>query len=359
MANPLYLSLLPIKKLRYLTNNSHTSQRVTMTKAVVLAQRPVGMPKLSDFAVIETDLPNPGDGEIQVNNVCMSVDPYMRGRMVDRKSYVPPFQIGEILTGGCVGKVTASKHPDFAIGDYVSSHHGWRQAYTAPAEGIENLGEIVASPSAYLGAIGMPGMTAYVGLLEVGALQAEETVFVSGAAGAVGSIVGQIAKLKGCRVLGSAGSQDKVDWLSDTLGFDYAFNYKQGDILSHLRTGAPEGIDVYFDNVGGDHLQAAIMHMRPFGRIPLCGAISMYNDIEPPPGPNNLAMAIGLGLTLRGFIVSHFNHLAGAFRSDMEQWVTSGQIQYEETVYEGIEHAPDAFIGLFTGANTGKMIVNF
>jgi len=330
-----------------------------MTKAVVLAERPVGMPKQSDFAVIETDLPDPGDGEIQVQNVCMSVDPYMRGRMVDRKSYVPPFQIGEVLTGGSIGRVTASNHADFAVGDYVSSHYGWREAYTAPVEGIDKLGDIVAPPSAYLGAIGMPGMTAYVGLLEVGALQDGETVFVSGAAGAVGSIVGQIAKLKGCRVLGSAGSQDKVDWLTGELGFDYAFNYKDGDLLSHLREGAPDGIDVYFDNVGGDHLQAAIMHMRPFGRIPLCGAISMYNDVEPPPGPNNLTMAIGLGLTLRGFIVSHFNHLQADFRRDMEGWVTSGQIKYEETVYEGIERAGDAFIGLFTGANTGKMIVNF
>ena len=330
-----------------------------MSRAVTLAQRPVGMPKPSDFAIIEMDLPQPGPNEIQVENVCMSVDPYMRGRMVDRKSYVPPFQIGEVLTGGSIGQVTASNHPDFSVGDYVSSHYGWREAYTAPAEGIEKLGELVAPPSAYLGAIGMPGMTAYVGLLEVGALKDGETVFVSGAAGAVGSIVGQIAKLKGCRVLGSAGSEEKVAWLTGDLGFDFAFNYKEGDILSHLREGAPDGIDVYFDNVGGDHLQAAITHMRPFGRIPLCGAISMYNDVEPPPGPNNLTMAIGLGLTLRGFIVSHFNHLQDEFRRDMETWVTSGQVKYQETVYEGIEKAPDAFIGLFTGANTGKMIVNF
>ena len=329
------------------------------SKAVVLNARPVGMPKPDDFAIETIEVPAPADGEIQVRNVCMSVDPYMRGRMVDRKSYVPPFQIGEVLTGGSIGQVTASQHPDFAEGDYVSSHYGWREAYTAPVEGIEKLGEIVAPPSAYLGAIGMPGMTAYVGLLEVGQLKDGETVFVSGAAGAVGSIVGQIAKLKGCRVIGSAGDQQKVDMLTGELAFDYAFNYKDGSILGHLREGAPEGIDVYFDNVGGDHLQAALMHMRPFGRIPLCGAISVYNDTEPSPGPNNLTMAIGLGLTLRGFIVSHFQHLAGDFRRDMENWVTSEQIKYKETVYEGIDKAPDAFIGLFTGANTGKMVVNF
>ncbi|NKB99816.1 MAG: zinc-binding dehydrogenase [Pseudomonadales bacterium] len=329
------------------------------TRAVVLNERPEGMPKSSDFAVIETDLPDPGEGEVQVENLCMSVDPYMRGRMVDRKSYVPPFQIGEVLTGGAIGRVTKSNNPGFAEGDHVTSHYGWREAFTASAEGIEKLGDIVAEPSAYLGAIGMPGMTAYVGLLEVGALKEGETVFVSGAAGAVGSIVGQIAKLKGCRVLGSAGSADKVDLLTNELGFDYAFNYKDGSILGHLREGAPDGLDVYFDNVGADHLQAAIMHMRQFGRIPLCGAIAQYNDTEPRPGPNNLAVAIGLGLTLRGFIVSHFNHMAADFRSDMEGWVTSGQINYKETTFNGIDQAGEAFIGLFTGANTGKMVVNF
>jgi NADPH-dependent curcumin reductase CurA len=316
------------------------------------------MPKDSDFEVISQDLADPGDGEIQVANVCMSVDPYMRGRMVDRKSYVPPFQIGEVLTGGCIGEVVKSNHADFAEGDYVSSNHGWREAYTATIDGIEKLGNLVAEPSLYLGPIGMPGMTAYVGLLEVGALKDGETVFVSGAAGAVGSIVGQIAKLKGCRVLGSAGSKEKVAWLTDELKFDYAFNYHDGEILGHLREGAPDGLDVYFDNVGAEHLQSAIMHMRPFGRIPLCGAIAQYNDTEPRPGPNNLAMAIGLGLTLRGFIVNHFNNLRAQFRSEMEGWVTSGQITPKETIYEGIEQAPDAFIGLFTGANMGKMIVN-
>lgn len=316
------------------------------------------MPKDSDFEVISQDLADPGDGEIQVANVCMSVDPYMRGRMVDRKSYVPPFQIGEVLTGGCIGEVVKSNHADFAEGDYVSSNHGWREAYTATTDGIEKLGNLVAGPSLYLGPIGMPGMTAYVGLLEVGALKDGETVFVSGAAGAVGSIVGQIAKLKGCRVLGSAGSKEKVAWLTDELKFDYAFNYRDGEILGHLREGAPDGLDVYFDNVGAEHLQSAIMHMRPFGRIPLCGAIAQYNDTEPRPGPNNLAMAIGLGLTLRGFIVNHFNDLRAQFRGEMEGWVTSGQITPKETIYRGIERAPDAFIGLFTGANMGKMIVD-
>ncbi len=328
-----------------------------ISREVQLEQRPVGMPAAGDFKVVEAQVPEPADGQVQVRNVCMSVDPYMRGRMIDRKSYTPPFQLGETLTGGAIGQVVASKHPDFAEGDHVQSNYGWREAFTAPGAELGHLGELQASPSAYLGAIGMPGMTAYVGLLEVGALKDGETVFVSGAAGAVGSIVGQIAKLRGCRVLGSAGSADKVSWLKDELGFDCVFDYHEGHLLQHLREGAPDGIDVYFDNVGGDHLEAAIFHMRPFGRIALCGAISQYNATEPVPGPVNLAMAIGLGLTLRGFIVSHFNHLAGQFREDMERWIADGSIRYRETVFEGIERAPEAFIGLFTGENTGKMVV--
>ena len=252
----------------------------------------------------------------------------------------------------------ASRVPEIAEGDYVLSNFGWREAFTAPADQVTGLGSLAAPPSAYLGVLGMPGMTAYVGLLEVGALKDGETVFVSGAAGAVGSIVGQIARLKGCRVIGSAGSAEKVAWLRDELGFDYVFDYHDGDLLGHLREAAPEGLDVYFDNVGGDHLEAAIFHMRPFGRLALCGAISQYNATEPVPGPVNLAMAIGLGLTLRGFIVSHFDHLSDEFRRDMEGWIASGQIQYRETVYDGIDNAADAFIGLFTGQNTGKMIVN-
>ncbi len=332
---------------------------VTSTsRDVQLAKRPVGMPNDSDFQVVETAVASPGQGQIQVRNLCMSVDPYMRGRMVDRKSYVPPFQIGETLTGGSIGVVEASEHPDFAVGDHVESMYGWREAWTADTAGVTNLGATLAAPaSAYLGALGMPGMTAYVGLLGAGALQNGETVFVSGAAGAVGSIVGQIAKLKNCRVLGSAGSADKVALLTDELGFDYGINYHEGNLLGHLREGAPDGLDVYFDNVGAEHLQAAIMHMRQFGRIALCGAIAQYNDTEPRPGPNNLAMAIGLGLTLKGFIVSHYENMRQDFRRDMSAWIASGEISYRETVFQGVDKAGEAFRGLFTGANVGKMIV--
>ena len=329
----------------------------TKSREVLLKKRPVGMPTHDDFELVEASVDDPADGQILVQNLCMSVDPYMRGRMVDRKSYTPPFKVGETLTGGALGRVRASLHPKFSEGDYVQSNLGWREWFLSDGAGVSKLEGLQAPPSAYLGVMGMPGMTAYVGLLGAGELKDGETVFVSGAAGAVGSIAGQIAKIKDCRVLGSAGGPEKVSLLRDEFGFDYAFDYREGSILEHLMEGARDGLDVYFDNVGGEHLQAAIAHMRPFGRIALCGAISQYNATEPVPGPNNLTMAIGLGLTLKGFIVSHFNHMREDFVRDMASWIADGRVKYRETVMHGLEQAPDAFIGLFTGANVGKMIV--
>jgi NADPH-dependent curcumin reductase CurA len=331
---------------------------MALSREVQLRQRPVGMPKASDFEIVERDVPTPRAGQVRVRNVCMSVDPYMRGRMVDRKSYVPPFALGETLTGGAVGRVVESNAPALAAGDYVESNFGWREEFVADAKHVSALGTLVARPSAYLGVLGMPGMTAYVGLIDVAELAAGDVVFVSGAAGAVGSVAGQIARIKGHRVIGSAGSAAKVKHLVDDLGFDAAFDYHDGDLLGHLRKTAPNGIDVYFDNVGGDHLEAALFHMRPRGRIALCGAIAQYNDTTPPPGPRNLTLAIGLGLTLRGFIVSQYNHRRAEFRRDMEAWVTSGALEWDETVLRGIDRAPEAFIGLFTGANVGKMVVD-
>ena len=325
---------------------------------VVLQRRPVGMPKPEDFALREVELPAPGEGQVLVENLCMSVDPYMRGRMVDRKSYTPPFQVGEALTGGAIGRVVRSEDPALPVGEHVESHYGWREAFVAQGGRLRRLGALQAPASAYLGVLGMPGMTAYVGLLDVGDLQAGETVFVSGAAGAVGSAVGQIAKIKGCTVVGSAGSDAKVRHLTEELGFDHAFDYHDGHLERHIRSGAPEGVDVYFDNVGGDHLQAALNCMKPGGRIPLCGAIAQYNATAPVAGPNNLAIAIGMGLTLKGFIVSNFEHRRADFLRDMTAWVRNGQLRYRETVLAGLERAAEAFIGLFTGANTGKMVVD-
>lgn len=328
------------------------------SREVVLASRPVGLPKVEDFAIREVDVPTPGAGEVLVRNVCMSVDPYMRGRMIDPKSNTPPIALGETLTGGAIGRVERSNHTDLKKGQYVESHLGWREAFVAKNKSLRPLGDLKAPASAYLGVLGMPGMTAYVGLLEVGKLAKGESVFVSGAAGAVGSAVGQIAKIKGCTVVGSAGSAEKVRHLTQDLGFDHAFDYHEGHLERQIFAGAPGGIDVYFDNVGGDHLQAALNCMRPYGRLALCGAIAQYNATAPVPGPNNLAVAIGMGLTLRGFVFSHFNHLRDHFMLDMTAWVTGGEVKYRETTFDGIETAPEAFIGLFTGANTGKMVVN-
>ncbi|MCE2407842.1 MAG: NADP-dependent oxidoreductase [Pseudomonadales bacterium] len=328
------------------------------SREVRLVSRPVGMPKPDDFTVVEIDLPEPGEGEIAVKNVSITVDPYMRGRMVDRESYVAGFDLSETLSGGAIGRVVASNDSNFEVGDYVESMWGWREGWVNSTRGVRKLGELNAPASAYLGVLGMPGMTAYVGLLDVGQLKEGETVFVSGAAGAVGSAVGQIAKIKNCTAIGSAGGPEKVRHLVEDLGFDHGIDYRDGNLTQQLMSCAPQGLDVYFDNVGGDHLEAALNCMRPNGRLPLCGAIAQYNATEPVPGPRNLAIAIGSQLTLKGFIVSNYNHLRDDFVRDMTAWIASGQLNYRETIFEGIEKTPEAFIGLFTGVNTGKMIVN-
>ncbi|MEX1256955.1 MAG: NADP-dependent oxidoreductase [Gemmatimonadota bacterium] len=326
-------------------------------REVRLRRRPVGMPVPEDFSIVEAEIGDPGPGEVVVQNLFLSVDPYMRGRMSDQKSYAPPYEVGKVMTGGAVGRVVASRDDQFAEGDLVVSAFGWREAFCAPGDRLRAIGEMVASPSAYLGVLGMPGMTAYVGLFEIAELKDGETVLVSGAAGAVGSVAGQIARLKGCRVLGSAGGPDKVRHLTDELGFDFAFDYREGKLSDHLREGAPDGLDVYFDNVGGKLLEAAIGQMRVFGRIALCGSISRYNDTELTPGPANLSRAVGWCLTLRGFLVSRYEHVRERFLADMSEWLRTGRIAVRETIVEGIEAAPEAFIGLFTGANLGKMVV--
>lgn len=327
------------------------------SREIRLKARPSGMPGVEHFELADTAVAAPGAGEIQVRNHFMSVDPYMRGRMVDRKSYVPPFQLGEVLQGGAVGEVLESNDPNFPVGTFVQHNYGWREAFTAKPDGMLIVDPALAPLSTYLGVLGMPGMTAYVGLFNAAGMQDNETVFVSGAAGAVGSLAGQIARIKGARVVGSAGSEAKVRHLEDELGFDYAFNYKDGELLAQLRKGAPNGLDVYFDNVGADHLEAALFHMRPFGRIALCGAIATYNDTQPRPGPVNLSMAIGLGLRMQGFIVSHYADARETFIKDVAGWIADGSIKYDETVLDGIDSAPQAFQGLFTGANMGKMLV--
>ena len=327
------------------------------SREIRLKARPVGMTRTSDFETAEVELASPAAGQVLVRNHWMSVDPYMRGRMYDRPSYVPPFQIGEPLQGGAIGEVVESADSGFAPGDLVSSMFGWREGFVAPAAALEKLPASTVPPQAYLGVMGMPGLTAYAGLLEIGQPKPGETVFVSGGAGAVGSIVAQIAKLKGCTVVASAGSDAKCDWLRG-VGVDQVVNYKHGNLLEQVRSAAPKGIDVYFDNVGGEHLEVAIELARVNARLIECGMIGSYNAAEPTPGPRNMMMVVGKSLTIRGFIVSvNFVHLRPQFLTDMGGWLAAGKIKAEETVMHGIDEAPEAFLGLFSGGNTGKMLI--
>jgi NADPH-dependent curcumin reductase CurA len=325
-------------------------------KEIRLASRPVGEPKESDFELAEAPVPEPSDGEVLVRNVYLSVDPYMRSRMNDTKSYAPSFQVGKPLQGGAVGQVVESRSPALSAGDWVNSMFGWREYYVADGSSLMKIDPSLAPPPTALGVLGLTGFTAYVGLLDIGSLAEEETVFVSAAAGAVGSVVGQIAKLKGCRVVGSAGSADKIAWVRDELGFDEVFNYREVPVAEALGRACPDGIDVYFENVGGDHLEAALPRMRLSGRVVLCGLISQYNDTEQRPGPSLLPALVNR-LTIRGFIISDHLDRLSQFLADMGKWVSEGKIKDRETIVDGIENAPSAFIGLLKGENRGKMLV--
>jgi NADPH-dependent curcumin reductase CurA len=277
--------------------------------------------------------------------------------MLDQPSYVQPFQVGQPLDGGCVGEVVQSNGGTLQVGEHVLGRQGWREYYVSDGTDLTRIDTNLAPSQAYLGALGMPGLTAYVGLLDIGHPQAGDTVFVSAAAGAVGSVACQIAKIKGCRVVGSAGSAAKVHWLQEVAGVDAAFNYKEVDSLSaELAKHCPNGIDVYFENVGGAHLDAALEHMNPRGRIVLCGMISQYNA-SAPSGPSNLRLAVRKRLTLQGFIVSDHLDRQTQFYADMAAWMAAGKMHWQETIVDGIENAPRAFIGLFSGDNTGKMLV--
>ncbi|MET8084357.1 NADP-dependent oxidoreductase [Micromonospora sp. NPDC005237] len=330
---------------------------MTSNREIHLASRPEGWPTEDTFRLVETDVPRPGPGQIVVRNQFMSVDPYMRGRMNDVKSYVPPFALDAPLDGAAIGEVVASESADIAVGATVLHGLGWREYALLDATAARPVDPSVAPASAYLSVLGMTGLTAYAGLLEVAAMKPGETVFVSAAAGSVGSLVGQIAKLKGAgRVIGSAGSAAKVERLR-ALGFDAAFDYHDGPVRDSLRAAAPDGVDVYFDNVGGDHLEAAISAMNLHGRAAICGMIAQYNDTEPPAAPRNLSLVIGKRLTLRGFLVRDHNHLRDAFVRDVAGWLREGKLSYDETVVDGIENAPAAFLGLLRGENLGKMLV--
>lgn len=329
-----------------------------ISREIRLKSRPVGLPKEKNFELVEKPVQRPGPNQLLVKNLYMSVDPYMRGRMIDRKSYVPPFQVGQTLEGGSVGEVLESNNDHYKPGDMVLSFLGWREYFVSDGAGLIRIDPKNAPVQAYLGTLGMPGLTAYCGLLEIGKPAAGETVFVSAAAGAVGSVVCQIAKLKGCRVLGSAGSDEKVAWLKEQAGADDAFNYKTaGDLVETVGRLAPGGIDVYYENVGGRHLEAALEHMNTRGRLVMCGMIDQYNAVKPPAGPSNLGYVILKQLRMQGFIVLDYMDRMPRFHADMGKWIAAGKMKWKETVREGIENAPAAFIGLFKGQNVGKMIV--
>ncbi|MFK0570073.1 NADP-dependent oxidoreductase [Endozoicomonas sp.] len=331
---------------------------IEKNQEIHLLNRPEGMPLPENFELVTVPVNEIGEGEVLVKNNWMSVDPYMRGRMIDRESYIAPFALGKVLDGGAIGEVIESNNPAFSVGSKVAHMSGWREYFISDGKDLQPLPASPIPEQAFLGVLGMPGMTAYTGLLTIGELKKGDNVFVSAASGAVGSIVCQIAKLKGCYVVGSVGSDVKAEYLKHELGVDAVINYKESqDLTADLAKACPNGIDVYFENVGGAHLEAALNVMNDHGRIAVCGMIDQYNATEPVPGPTNLGQIIVKKLKLQGFIVfEHWDNYP-TFVQQMGQWIQEGTISYKETVYQGIESAPEAFIGLFTGKNTGKMLV--
>ena len=326
---------------------------------IQLVNRPTGWPSHDDFRTATIEYGDLEPGQVRVRNEFVSVDPYMRGRMNDTRSYVAPFALGETITGGAVGRVIESESDALPVGTPVLHQHGWSDVIQADAETFRPVPDIEGlSLSVHLHILGMTGLTAYVGLTAIAGMEEGDTVFVSGAAGAVGTAVGQIAKQLGAsRVIGSAGSAEKVALLTQKYGYDEAFNYKEINVREQLPVSAPDGVDVYFDNVGGDHLEAALDAMNDGGRIALCGAISGYNSTDRTPGPDNMANIITRGLKLEGFTLANYLHHAPAFREKMTKWFAEGKIAYDETVVDGIENTVDAFLDMMRGANTGKMLV--
>jgi NADPH-dependent curcumin reductase CurA len=325
-------------------------------REIRLVARPQGVLAEDLFEVAEAPIPDPAEGQVLIRNAYFSVDPYMRPRMNDVRSYVAPFTLGEAMTGGAVGQVAASRNSRYGEGEWVLHQLGWREWALSDGATLRRLDPSAAPISTALGVLGMPGLTAWYGLFVLGQPKEGENVFVSGAAGAVGSAAGQMARIAGCRVIGSAGSPEKLAWLRE-LEFDDVFDYREQEPRAALAALAPDGIDVYFDNVGGDHLEAAIGALRNHGRIVACGSISRYNDVAPAPGPRNMFMVVTKRLRMQGYIISdHFDRF-GEFAAQAAEWVRDGRLRYRETIVEGIENAPRAFLGLFQGENIGKMLV--
>jgi len=329
-------------------------------KRIVLASRPVGEPKLSDFRLEDVPVPTPGEGEVLLRTIWLSLDPYMRGRMSDGPSYAAPVPVGGVMEGEGVSEVIASNNPQFAKGDIVAIRSGWQTHALSDGKGLRKIDPKAAPISTALGVLGMPGMTAYTGLLEIGRPKAGETVVVAAASGAVGSAVGQIARIKGARAVGIAGGKDKCDYVRNELGFDDCIDHRDPDFPARLKAACPKGIDVYFENVGGAVFEAVFPLLNPFARMPVCGLIAQYNDtqaVAPRWASALMRNVLTKRLTIRGFIVSDFAAMHADFQRDMAQWVREGKVKYRESVTEGLENAPSAFIGLLKGANFGKQLV--
>lgn len=323
-----------------------------LSREVHLIERPQGLPTVEQFRLVEVDVPDPADGELLVQNIYMSVDPAMRPRLAGQTP------LNAAIESGAIGRVIKSRHQSFREGSYVRSPCGFREHFVSDGKNLSTLDPDGLPLTAYMSVLGITGLTAYGGLLVIGALKDGENVFVSAAAGAVGSVAAQIAKIKKCYVIGSAGSDEKCAWLKDDLGIDVAINYKTQKLRQALKDAAPNGIDVYFENVGGEHLNAALPRMNPLGRIPVCGMISAYNNFGAISEPvTTLSNMIYNRLTMRGFVVYEFDSLRPQFLTDMKRWVREGRMKYRETVLDGLERAPEALIGLFQGVNTGKMLV--
>jgi hypothetical protein len=334
---------------------------MTVNRQIILAQRPTGMPDESHLQLQEGPMPAPGAGEVLVKTIYMSLDPYMRGRMSAAKSYAASVAEGAVMEGATVGEVVESNDDSLAVGDYVLAHGGWQDYAVQPAKTLRKLDPDAAPISTAVGVLGMPGFTAYVGLDEIGEPKSGETVVVSAAAGAVGQVVGQIAKLKGCRVVGVAGADDKCRHVVEAYGFDACVNYKDDDFADQLAGACPDGIDVYFENVGGVVFETVRGLLNDFARMPVCGRIAHYNDSEAPPGPDRLVAFMGQVLVKRlrvqGFIQFDFKHRYGDFQRDMSAWVRAGDVRYQEDIVDGLENAVTAFQGLLQGRNRGKLLV--
>lgn len=329
-----------------------------MNKVILFDKRPVGKPTLDDFKFVEEETPVAAEGQVLLKTLYVSVDPYLRGRMTPAKSYIPPFELGKPLNSGIIAEVVASKNKDFSAGEFVSGHLEWRELQVSSGAGLTKVDAGAANLSAYLGVLGMTGLTAYFGLTEIGKPVAGETLVVSGAAGAVGSVVGQIGKILGCKVIGIAGTEEKIALLKSRFGYDEGINYKTTkDMQQAIATAAPDGVDIYFDNVGGDISDAVLANINRFARVPLCGAISMYNDTEVALGPRVQTILVKNSALMQGFIVANYNNKIKEGISQLTKWVQEGKLTSAETIVNGFDNIPQAFIDLFEGKNEGKMIV--